>query len=233
VRGDRDGALAEFVRVPAANLSVIPDAVEFAQAVLAEPATTALHALEAAQFRPGAPVAVVGTGTLGLIVAQIAIAAGSPVTAVGVDPVGLALAESAGAASVRPGEATASSFGAVIEASGASSGLLEAGRLAAIGGRIGLLGYPAEPNVPVDAAMLIVNGVTIEAVLGGIDRMGDALRLIERGVIETSTLIDSIHSHHEVPSLFSSLTSPRPRPKIIVDLSALPESKQQNSFGEM
>ncbi len=226
VRGGRDGALARYLAAPTANLTRIPDSVSFAHAVLAEPATTALHALEAARFRPGAPIAVIGTGTLGLIAIQVALAAGSPVTAVGIDPVGMQAAARAGAELAEPGALEGGRFGSVVEASGAPPSLGEAGRLASIGGHVGLLGFPSAPTVPVDAAGLILGGVTIEAVLGGIDRMGDALRLIERGVIDAGSLIDAVHGWEESTALLGTLGRSRPRPKVIVDLEGLPAADQ-------
>jgi 2-desacetyl-2-hydroxyethyl bacteriochlorophyllide A dehydrogenase len=221
VRGGRDGALAQYLVVPQANLAGIPETVSFADAVLAEPATTALHALEVAGQKPGSPLAVIGTGTLGLIVAQVALAAGSPVTVIGIDAVGMQAAADAGASIAAPGELEAGTFLSVVEASGATPSLAEAGRLAAVGGRVGLLGFPSSPTVPIDAAGLIVNGVGIQAVLGGIDRMRDALRLIERGIINAASLIDSIHSWDETTTLIEQLGMPRPRPKVILDLAGL------------
>ncbi len=216
VRGHAPGALAEFVRVPVANLTRVPDGVRPIEATLAEPATTALHALDVARLRPGGDACVIGTGTLGLIAIQVAVAAGADVSAVGVDDAGLALAESIGATVARPGELAGGAFDTVIEASGARTSLAEASRLVSVGGSIGLVGYPAEAQVPIDAAGLIMAGASLHGVLGGIDRMRDALVLISRGVIDPAALIDGVHGPERAAQCLDDLMSSRARPKLVI-----------------
>lgn len=66
----RNGAFAEFVAVPAANLLRLPDDLDFEAGALIEPATVALHALEMGRFSPGQQVAVLGAGSVGLMAVQ-------------------------------------------------------------------------------------------------------------------------------------------------------------------
>ena len=66
----RDGAMAEYVCVPAANLVPVPDGVPSEQASLTEPAAVALHALRQGGVQPGDQVAVLGAGPIGMLVAQ-------------------------------------------------------------------------------------------------------------------------------------------------------------------
>lgn len=68
-----DGAFAEFVTVPAANIVRLPDGVPFdVGAVAGCAASTAFHAVRVAAIRPGDTVAVVGLGGVGLHVTQLA-----------------------------------------------------------------------------------------------------------------------------------------------------------------
>ena len=78
---DRDGALAEFVVVPAANLYRIPDAVPDAVAAYAEPVAAALAVLNAG-IAPHQSVCVIGGNRFALLLDRVLSASGmSNVTA--------------------------------------------------------------------------------------------------------------------------------------------------------
>lgn len=98
----RDGALAEYVAVPAANLVALPDGLPFAEAAIIESASTPYHALTArAPVRPGDAVVVVGVGGIGIHCVQVArIAGASVIVAVDVDEVPLERARRLGATHV-------------------------------------------------------------------------------------------------------------------------------------
>jgi D-arabinose 1-dehydrogenase-like Zn-dependent alcohol dehydrogenase len=69
----RDGALAEYTVLPAANLHRVPESLSDAEAAFAEPLAAACRVAE--QGLPRRPsedrVAVIGDGKLGLLVAQV------------------------------------------------------------------------------------------------------------------------------------------------------------------
>ena len=68
-----DGAFAEQVRVPAANLHDVPDAIADAEAVFIEPLAAALEVFEMAPLEDGGDtVVVLGAGRLGYLVAGVA-----------------------------------------------------------------------------------------------------------------------------------------------------------------
>lgn len=77
-----DGAMADAFTVPASRLHVIPDALTDTQAALAEPLSTATHAVRLAGDLAGASVAVLGGGTIGLLTLIAAREAGARVVAV-------------------------------------------------------------------------------------------------------------------------------------------------------
>ena len=85
---EEDGALAEYVRVPASNVIPIPDAVSFeAAATIPDAVGSPYHAVVGlAQTRPGQTVAVYGLGGLGLSAVQIAHLAGARVIAIARTP---------------------------------------------------------------------------------------------------------------------------------------------------
>jgi alcohol dehydrogenase/L-iditol 2-dehydrogenase len=68
-----DGAMADFVRVPARCLHRLPDALDFVTAALTEPCCVAYQAVaESTPLRPGDVVVILGPGPIGLLCAQVA-----------------------------------------------------------------------------------------------------------------------------------------------------------------
>lgn len=90
---NRDGAFAEFVRLPAVNLHVIPSSVDDDAAVFVEPLAAAFQVLKQVKVDSSKWVTVLGDGRLGLLVAQVLNDAGCPVRVIGKHPDKLALCE--------------------------------------------------------------------------------------------------------------------------------------------
>ncbi|MEN6401840.1 MAG: alcohol dehydrogenase catalytic domain-containing protein [Armatimonadia bacterium] len=74
---DRDGALAEFINVPAFSLATLPENVDFIGGALAEPLGVALHAVRRSDLEPGMKVAILGAGAIGLSILQMCKAFGA------------------------------------------------------------------------------------------------------------------------------------------------------------
>ena len=72
-----DGAFAELVKVPVANLVAVPPGVSAMAAAMTEPAAVGVHALRRAKMSQGDIVIIIGCGTIGLIAAQVARAKGA------------------------------------------------------------------------------------------------------------------------------------------------------------
>ena len=65
------GAFAEYLTLPERNLHIVPDELSDTQAVFIEPVAAARHILDQITFPYGEPIAVLGDGKLGLLVAQV------------------------------------------------------------------------------------------------------------------------------------------------------------------
>lgn len=102
VGNTRDGGLAQYVLIPAANAVPVPGPVPMDQAAIMMCSTaTALHALRRGRVQPGETVAVFGAGGLGQSAVRLALALGAGrVIAVDLDPVRLATAAAAGASAI-------------------------------------------------------------------------------------------------------------------------------------
>lgn len=73
----QNGAMAEYVAVPAVNIVPIDDAVTYEQAAVIEPITVAIHGVErAGALKSGSTAIVYGCGTIGILTMQILLAKG-------------------------------------------------------------------------------------------------------------------------------------------------------------
>lgn len=65
------GAMAEYVLVRAANLARIPDDVSMEEALMVDPLSTAVHAIDLGPDVTGETCVVMGAGVIGLMLAQV------------------------------------------------------------------------------------------------------------------------------------------------------------------
>lgn len=79
----RDGAFAERLSLPLANLHAVPDSVPDEAAVFVEPLAAACRILEQVHVRPSDQVYVLGLGRLGQLCARVLALTGASVTGVG------------------------------------------------------------------------------------------------------------------------------------------------------
>ena len=66
----RQGAFAEFVKIPAVNAVKFDSGISYEQGALFEPSTVALHGLRVNNYTGGYDVAILGGGTIGLFTVQ-------------------------------------------------------------------------------------------------------------------------------------------------------------------
>ncbi|HNP23998.1 MAG TPA: alcohol dehydrogenase catalytic domain-containing protein [Panacibacter sp.] len=94
------GCFAEYICLPAAFCHTIPDEVSDADAVTIEPMAVAWHALTVSGAQPGEAIAVIGLGSIGLLLTHLGIALGYTVYVVEVNQAKLAIATRLGAIAV-------------------------------------------------------------------------------------------------------------------------------------
>ena len=78
----RGGGFAEYMVAPVDNVYSLPDSVSFEAGALAEVYAVAVHALSMVPVQPGDQVAVIGSGPIGLTIAQMADLAGAESVAI-------------------------------------------------------------------------------------------------------------------------------------------------------
>ncbi|MDP0497659.1 MAG: galactitol-1-phosphate 5-dehydrogenase [Verrucomicrobiota bacterium JB024] len=147
----RDGAFAQYLRIPEWNLFPVPDHVDLLHASMTEPAAVALHAVRKLRVIAGSDAAVLGAGPIGNMAAQwLRIHGCGRVFVVDVEPRKLALAEEMGFVPVNAtqGDPVAAILDATdgagvqcsIEACGLPVTFLQAVRLAGMFGEVVFMG---------------------------------------------------------------------------------------------
>lgn len=219
IRGDRPGALAERLAVPASSLHVLPDTVDPALGALAEPGGNALRAARAASLAPGDRVLVLGPGTIGSLVALFAQAAGAEVHLVGTEPRSLEFARSLGVAGVWTWDDLPDlPFDAVVDASTASELPARALELVEPGKRVVYIGLAGAAS-RVDTRSLVLKDVTAVGVLSGSPGLAETVALYAAGTIDPRPLIAATVTLEDLAGILAGEqpAGAGPGPKIHVD----------------
>jgi threonine dehydrogenase-like Zn-dependent dehydrogenase len=155
-----DGAFAESVRVPVANLHAVPDDVPDSAAVFCEPLAAAFEILEQVEIEPGQDCIVLGDGKLGLLVAQVLRNAGARVRLVGRHPEKLALLDGLDIETVRADAWQPEPTSLVVEATGSREGLERAVAAVRPRGTIVLKSTVADTGA-FDTAPLVIHEIRV------------------------------------------------------------------------
>jgi threonine dehydrogenase-like Zn-dependent dehydrogenase len=184
----RDGAHAEYLRLPASNLIEIPSTVSDAEAVFAEPLAAAYGIAERVEIGPETRVAVVGDGKLGLLCAMTAALRTNSLVLIGKHLEKMSIAEKAGIETIQLGSEAglAGTFDVVIEASGSESGFATAMGLVEPRGQIVLKStFHGSPKW--DAARVVVDEISIVGSRCG--RLAPAVELLASKVVNVNDLV--------------------------------------------
>jgi threonine dehydrogenase-like Zn-dependent dehydrogenase len=184
----RDGAHAEFLKLPIANLLPVPDEISDERAVFTEPLAAACGIFERASITEDTRAAVIGDGKLGLLCAQVLATTGAPVTIFGKHESKLQLAGRRGieTATVDKAGTRKGDFDVAVEASGSPSGFALALDLLHPRGVL-VLKSTFHGATEIDAAQLVVNEITVVGSRCG--RFAPALELLKTGAIDVESLI--------------------------------------------
>ena len=183
---DRDGALAQYLILPAANLHAVPPEVPDVFAVFTEPLAAALRVLETVPVSPAARVLVVGDGSLGLQISWVLALSGAETHLAGHHPEHLALARPRGVETFLSDDLPPGDYDLVVEASGSPTGLdLALARVRPRGTVVMKSTYVG--RYPLDPAALVVPEVSLVGCRCG--PFAGALRLLRDGRVDPRPLI--------------------------------------------
>src|SRR5467141_2471423 len=174
---DQDGAFAEFVKIPAANIWKLDAAIPEHYGAILDPLGNAVHTVLAGPVA-GQTVLVTGCGPIGLMAIAVAKACGSStVFATETNEQRRAMAKKMGAdVVVNPAaidsvakikaETSGTGVDVLLEMSGNPAAIQQGFRALRAGGRASLLGIPTE-SVPLDLVNdVIFKGATVQGIYG-------------------------------------------------------------------
>lgn len=201
----KDGALAERVTLPIANLHEVPDDLPDEKAVFVEPLGAAFEILEQVRVEPGHRVAVLGDGKLGLLCAHVLAGAGCELWLAGKHPKKLAIAAAAGARVAAATEPLEGDFDVVVEATGAEQGLERALSLVRPRGTVVLKStFHGAPRV--ETSRVVIDEVSVVGSRCG--PFAPAIRAMSRGRVDPTPLIDATYPLSDAVAAFEHAQKP-------------------------
>src|SRR2546425_3209403 len=202
-----DGAFAESVRVPAANAYVLPENISFREAALIEPVSCAVHGMHRLNPQSGDTFLIVGAGTMGLILLQLAVRGGaSKVAVVDLNTQRLQRATTLGASDTQTDinkllEGEPLGFDCVIDVTGVARAMEGAFAAVKRGGKFMIFGVaPQEARMSLSPFRIYNDEITVLGSMAVLFSFGPALDLISGGVIDTEALLTTALPLEDFPN---------------------------------
>lgn len=198
--GEQDGALREYMAWPIRCLYHLPDSLTDVEGALLEALGVAIHAVDLGRIKPGMTVGVFGCGPIGLLLLQVARAAGAArLIATEKLPHRLEAARSLGATVFQADDGRESTAVLAItggngvdvafEASEENGAVETAIGASRPGGRVILVGIPADDRTAFTASVARRKGLTIKLTRRFKHAYPRAIRLVETGRVDVRSLV--------------------------------------------
>ena len=197
------GADAEYFVAKASWLHRIPDELSFSQGAFVEPFSVAYSAAVAANgIDASDEVAVIGGGPIGLLCALAASTMGAAVTLIEPQAHRRALALEIGVRAVidpaagplpdQASDATAGrGFDVVIEAAGAPAAMASAFPIAALGGRVVLVGIDVGGTAPVEIGLVQSKALQVRGIIGSAGLWPRTIRFMATSGLDPTPLLSA------------------------------------------
>lgn len=200
---NRQGCFAQYICAPQRHTYKIPEGLSMEEAALAEPAATAMYAVEKARIPAGAEVLVIGDGPIGQLAAQLAnIAGASKVIMAGSWDEKLEIAKECGIHETinyhkedvveRAKALTDGGPEIIIETSGSNSALTSAVQALKPTGRIVAVSWYTGASLDVAMNTVIVKDAELIGSLASPNAFGPVLRYMASGKLKVKPLITHV-----------------------------------------
>jgi L-iditol 2-dehydrogenase len=212
----RDGAMADYVVVPARLLHRLPDDVSFDAGAMVEPAAVAMHAARISRIVQGDLVVVVGAGLIGNLAMQAGRTLGAGAVAiVDIVPERLELARQLGAdividssrgdpATVLERATGRRTADIVLEAVGIQATIDLATALSRPGGSLTLIGN-VRPRIEQDLQGIVSGELTVRGSSASAGEYPDCIERIADGRLRVTELISRTQPLESGPAAFEAL----------------------------
>ena len=186
-----NGVFAEYCKLPAKNLTLVPDSVSAVLAVFTEPTAAAMRILEQVQVKPSDRVIVVGAGRLGLLIAQVLKNTGCDLKVVVRRAEPAAILNGLGIMAVYADEVRGELADIVVEVTGSPDGFELSRSLTRARGTL-VLKSTFAGAVSVNLSKLVVDEITLVGSRCGNYPAG--LRALSSGLVQVGEMVDSVYS---------------------------------------
>src|SRR6266496_4773780 len=191
-----NGAIAQYVAVPMASAYLLPNSMSLREGALIEPVSCAVHGMHSLNPRSGDTFLIVGAGTMGLLLLQLAVRGGaSRVAMVDVNMQRLALVEQLGPTRTYSDIKQALKdeplgFNCVIDATGVASVIENAFMAVKRGGKFLIFGVASdEARISLSPFRIYNDEITVMGSMAVLFSFQAALDLISSGVINTQAML--------------------------------------------
>jgi threonine dehydrogenase-like Zn-dependent dehydrogenase len=186
----RDGCFAERVTVPVRNLHAVPEVLADEEAVFVEPLAAAYQVLAHCPIDRRTKVCVLGSGRLGLLVAQVLKTTGCQLIVIGRNHAKLEMCDKKGIQGLHVDHVSQrKALDVVVDCTGQPDGLTLAMSLVRPRGTIVLKSTCAEA-APVHLAPLVIDEITLLGSRCG--PFSEAINALVRGVVDVQSLISRV-----------------------------------------
>ena len=201
-----DGCFADYVAVPEMNLHTVPDSISDEEAVFVEPLAAAYQVVKQCPIESRSSVAVIGTGRLGLLVAQVLATTGCRLVAVGRNPRTLLFCDKKHIQAVSVDQLVArQDRDVVVECSGSPDGLNLALGMLRPRGVLVLKSTFADAGA-LNLAPVVVNEITVLGSRCG--PFADAIAALARREIDVTSMVSRTFRIERAAEAFAAAADP-------------------------
>jgi L-iditol 2-dehydrogenase len=196
-----NGAFAQYIKVRQDFVYKIPDSLTYEEAALIEPFSVGIHAAARTRLQPDSSVAIIGMGPVGLMAIAAAKAYGaSTIIAADLEPLRLEAAYRMGATHVinireqDPTKAILRITGdkgvdVAWETAGTPSALQSALLSVRRGGKLAVVGLPAQEEVALNIPFMVDNEIDIYGVFRYANTYPRGIRSLSTGLVDANILV--------------------------------------------
>ena len=208
------GSLCQWMHMPVRSCFPIPDTMDDASAAILEPLGIAIHAIDLAKIRVMDSVAILGAGSVGLHILQLARLSGAdPVFVSDKFPWRLEVAQRYGAIPINCDEADSVTavleatqgrgVDVAIEAAWADHSVQQAAEMARMGGRLVLVGISESDKLELKHSTVRRKGLTICVARRMKHTYPRAIRLAQSGAVDLTGAISHRFPLERTPEAFA------------------------------
>lgn len=194
-----NGGFAQYVLLPRSQAYLVPRDINPLYLGFVEPLACCIHGMDLAELRGGERVCILGGGTMGMLMVQLAKLAGAAeIVMVTRQPARREVALATGATrAIDPASKDAqdvrNNFDVTFECAGVPDTFQQSLEITRVGGKVIILGiYPSDQTLPVNVYDLVTKGLKVFGSFINAFTQGRAAELISKGMLDLDPLISRV-----------------------------------------